>query len=203
MFGNKGERFIAEINRSENEVTISVSEKKKGKNFVLSVLKDALIFYIIISFFRFFVYKEKIFSMEPAVMGTAIAVALLLVVLSWLKSVLRFPKEGKRYRYFLSPIGTALLTYVFFTSLRYAVWQEALLTMNIEVIMVSIMSGIFEGFGAKVDDISPRDPRKEPSRPIKYYIDKFIINATPFHKIMLVVYGFCILLIIGVFLLAL
>lgn len=91
--------------------------------------------------------------------------------------------------------------YIIFSLIRYAILQDSILANNIEVIMFSIMVGIMESVGAKIDDVSPRDPKKEPDRPLKYYIDKFIINAKPFHKVMFLVYGSCISLLIFIFIL--
>src|SRR5699024_1102140 len=87
--------------------------------------------------------------------------------------------------------------YIIFSLIRYAILKDSILANNIEVITFSIM----ESVGAKIDDVSPRDPKKEPDRPLKYYIDKFIINAKPFHNVMFLVYGSCMSLLIFTFIL--
>jgi len=46
--------------------------------------------------------------------------------------------------------------YITFSLIRYAVLKDSILANNIEVITFSIM----ESVGAKIDDVSPRDPKK-------------------------------------------
>lgn len=88
------------------------------------------------------------------------------------------------------------MTYLFISFVRYAIWQDSIITNNEEIINFSVMIGIIEGVGRKIDDVSPRNPKKEADKPLKYYTDKFIVQAKPFHKLMFFVYGFCIFLII-------
>ena len=129
----------------------------------------------------------------------ALSIAVCEKVYTWLNSLLTIDTNKKSYRYFINPIKNAVIAYIILSLIHYAVWRESLLANNIEVISFSIMVGIIKFAEAKIDDLSPRDPDKEPSRPLKYYIDKFIINASPFHKTMFFVYGFCIALLIFIF----
>src|SRR5699024_11875617 len=73
----------------------------------------------------------------------------------------------KKYRYLISPIKSAIATYIIISLIRYAILQDSFVANNIEVIMFSIMVGIMESVGAKIDDVSPRDPKKEPDRPLR------------------------------------
>src|SRR5690625_7772219 len=98
----------------------------------------------------------------------------------------------KKYRYFISPIKSSIVTYIMISLIRYAILQDSILANNLEVITFSIMIGIMESVGAKIDDISPRDTKKERDRLLKYNIDKFIINTKLFHIVMCLVYVSCI-----------
>ena len=182
-------------------MTHSTSEEKKEKGFNKSALKIFLFFYLFFSLFRFFIYGDSILSKDPTVILTAISIVVFLIVNSWLKSLLTINMNKKKYRYLISPIKSAIATYIIISLIRYAILQDSFVANNIEVIMFSIMVGIMESVGAKIDDVSPRDPKKEPDRPLKYYIDKFIINAKPFHKVMILIYGSCICLLIFIFIL--
>lgn len=182
-------------------MTHSTSEEKKEKGFNKSTLKIFLFFYLFFSLFRFFIYGDSILSKDPTVILTAISIVVFLIVNSWLKSLLTINMNKKKYRYLISPIKSAIVTYIIISLTRYAILQDSFVANNIEVITFSIMVGIMESVGAKIDDVSPRDPKKEPDRPLKYYIDKFIINAKPFHKVMFLVYGSCMSLLIFIFIL--
>ncbi len=121
---------------------------------------------------------------------------------SWIQSLVKMDRKEKKYRYIVFPIGTSIVAYLLISFIRYALLEESILSMNVETISFAVMIGIVGVVGAKIDDVSPRDRKKEPTKPLKYYIDKFIINATPFHKVMLFIYGFIILLLISMILLS-
>ena|SRR5699024_9786071 len=180
-------------------MTLSISEEKKKEGFIMSTLKMSLFFYLFLSLFRFFIHGDSILSKDPIVILIAFSIAAFEMVYSWLNSLLTIEVNEKSYRYFINPIKNALIAYIILSLIHYAIWREALFANNIEVITFSIMVGIIKFAEAKIDDLSPRDPDKEPSRSLKYYIDKFIINASPFHKTMFFVYGFCIALLIFIF----
>lgn len=174
----------------------STSEEKGKKSFMISTLTIFLSCYLFFSLLRFFIYDEPILSKDPIVILMAILITGFLIVNSWLKPFLNINLTQKKYRYFLWPVSFAIVTYIFISLIRFVIVQDSILTKDLEVITFAVMIGIFEGLEAKIDDISPRDPKKEPNKPLKYYIDKFIINPTPFHKVMFFVYGFCILFLI-------
>lgn len=184
-------------------MTYSTSEEKEKEGIIMSTLKMFLFFYLFLSLYRYFMYGDSILSKDPIVILMAISITVFLLVSSRIKSLLTIDMNKKSYRYFISPIKSAIVTYIIISLIRFAIWQDSILVNNIEVISFSIMVGIVEGVGAKVDDVSPRDPKKEPDRPLKYYIDKFIIHASPFHKTMFFVYGFCLALLIFIFILTL
>lgn len=181
----------------------STREEKEKNSFFMSTMKMFLFFYVFLSVFRFFMYGDPILSKEPIVMLIAISIAIFEVVYTWLTSFLTIDVKKRKYRYFIGPIKTAIVTYIILSLIRYAILQDTILANNIEVITFSIMVGIMKGVEAKVDDVSPRDSKKEPDRTLKYYIDKFIINANPFHKTMFFVYGFCIFLLLFILILPL
>lgn len=122
--------------------------------------------------------------------------------ISWIQSLVKMDRKGKKYRYIIFPIGNSIVVYLLISFIRYVVLEESILSMNFETVLYAVMTGIFAVVSAKIDDVSPRDRKKEPTKPLKYYIDKFIINATPFHKVMLFIYGFIILLLISMILLS-
>ena len=122
--------------------------------------------------------------------------------ISWIQSLVKVDRKGKKYRYIIFPIGNSIVVYLLISFIRYVVLEESILSMNFETVLYAVMTGIFAVVSAKIDDVSPRDRKKEPTKPLKYYIDKFIINATPFHKVMLFIYGFIILLLISMILLS-
>lgn len=121
---------------------------------------------------------------------------------SWIQSLVKMDRKEKKYRYIVFPIGTSIVAYLLISFIRYALLEESILSMNVETISFAVMIGIVGVVGAKIDDVSPRDPKKEPAKPLKYYIDKFIIHATPFHKVMFFIYGFCILIFISIILIS-
>jgi len=180
-------------------MTHSTSEEKREKGFIISTLKVFLFFYLFLSLFRFFMHGDSILSKNPIVILIALSIAAFEMVYSWLNTLLTIDSNKKSYRYFINPIKMAVVTYIILSLIRYAVLKDSILANNIEAISFSIMVGIIKVVEAKIDDVSPRDPEKEPDRPLKYYIDKFIINASPFHKTMFFVYGFCIALLVFVF----
>src|SRR5699024_10433792 len=130
-----------------------------------------------------------------------VVIAISSVVYSWLNRMINMDENQKNYRYLISPIKSMIVTYILLSFMRYAILQYTILLINIGIITSSIMVGIIEGVDAKIDDVSPRDPKQEPSKPLKYYIDKFVMNATPFHKTVFVVYGLCIFLLVIVLIL--
>lgn len=177
-----------------------VSEETKKKSFLLSALKIYLFYYFLFAICRFVIYDEAILTGNLIVILMAIILTVSSKVYSWLKPRLKIDMNQKKYRYFISPIRTAIGMYITITLIRYAIIQDSIITKSLEIIMFCIFIGIFDGVGAKIDDVSPRDPKKEPYRPLRYYIKKYIIHATPFHKLMFFVYGFCAFLLILVFL---
>lgn len=177
-------------------MTHSTSIDNKKKSFILSTLGTVLFFYVFFSFVRFFIYEESILSKEPTVILMAIVIAFFTKVTTWIKSFCKLDRNEKKHRYFLFPISSAIITYLVISFIRYVILQDTILTKNLEVIIFAVMIGVFEGVGAKIHDISPRDPKKEPTKPLRHYIDKFVIHATPFHKVMFVVYGVCILFLL-------
>lgn len=183
-------------------MTQSISEEKK-EGFMISTLKITLFFYLFFSIFRFFMYGDLILFKDPTVILISMIIAALSTAYSRLKPLLTVDINKKKYRYFIRPLKSAIATYILITLIRYAILQDSMVANNKEIIRFSIMVGIIGFVGAKIDDVSPRDPKKEPSRPLKYYIDKFIVNANPFHKIMFFVYGFCITILMFIFILAL
>lgn len=180
-----------------------LSEEKGISPFVISLFGNFILFYVFISLFRFFIYDEAILSVEPVVMGMAFIVATFSNAVSWISLLFKMDKKDKKYRYIVFPIGISIVTYLIISFIRYAVSQKSLLSTDLETVFFAVMVGVFEVVGAKIDDVSPRDSKKEPAKPLKYYIDKFIIHATPFHKVMFFVYGFCILFLISIILFAL
>lgn len=172
------------------------NSKNQKRSFIFSMLGQSLFFYLFFSLARFFIYEETILSKEPTVILMAIVIPAFSKVVFWLKSFLKFDCSERKYRYYLFPIGSAIITYLVIAFLRYAILQESILTMNLDVIIFAVMIGIFQGVGAKIDDISPRDLKKEPAKPLKHYINKIIIHPTPFHKVLFVVYGICVLFLI-------
>lgn len=175
-------------------MTHTTSEDKK--NFIISILTRVLFFYVLFSLGRFYIYNEWILSKNLIVIVMAIVMAVLSVLYFWLKSLFNIDRSQRKYRYYLIPISHVIVTYLFISFVRYAIWQDSILTNNEEIITFSVMIGIIEALGRKIDDVSPRNPKKEPDKPLKYYTDKFITQAKPFHKLMFFVYGFCVLLIV-------
>src|SRR5690625_192244 len=179
----------------------STNEEKKEKGFNKSTLKIFLFFYLFFSLFRLFIYGDSILSKDPTVISTAISISSFSIVNSWLKSLLTINTNNKNDRYFSSTIKSARVKSISNYLIRYTILKDSILKNNLEVNTLSIMIGIMESVRTKIDDIAPRDQKKEPDRPLKYYIDKVIINAKPFHKVMFLVYGFCISLLIFIFIL--
>lgn len=175
---------------------IDSANKKEQKSFIMPTLKVFLFSYLFLSVARFFIGSDSILSKQPIVLWGALFLAVLSIVTSWFKSLLNLDLKKRKYRYVLCPLSSAMTTYLFISILRYAILEDTLFTKNLEVILFSIMIGIFKSIEAKIDDISPRNPKKEPKKPFKYYIDKFIIHAGSFHKVMFFVYGSCFLILI-------
>lgn len=168
---------------------------------MMVMLKRVLVLYLFFSLARFFIFDESFFSTDRIVIIMVVVIAISSVVYSWLNRMINMDENQKNYRYLISPIKSMLVTYILLSFMRYAILQDTILVINIGIITSSIMVGIIEGVDAKIDDVSPRDPKQEPSKPLKYYIDKFVMNATPFHKTVFVVYGLCIFLLVIVLIL--
>src|SRR5699024_6438756 len=92
------------------KMTHSTSEEKKEKGFNKSTLKIFLCFYFFFSLFRFFIYGDTILSMNPTVILTAISIAAILIVNSWLRSLLTIDMNKKKYRYLISPLKPAIVS---------------------------------------------------------------------------------------------
>lgn len=163
---------------------------------MMMILKRVLVLYLFFSLARFFIFDEPFFSADRIVIIMAVVIAVSSLVYPWLNRIINMDENQKNYRYLISPIKSMFVTYILLSFMRYAILQDTILVMNIGIITSSIMVGIIEGVGAKIDDVSPRDPKKEPSKPLKYYIDKFVMNATPFHKIVFFVYGICVFILV-------
>lgn len=172
------------------------ANQKEQISFIMSTLKIFLFSYLFLFFVTFFIDGDSVLSKQPIVLLVALVLAVFSTVASWLKSFLSLDLNKKKYRYFLCPLSSVMTTYLSISIIRYAILQDVLFTKNLEVILFSIMIGIFKSIEAKIDDISPRNPKKESKKPFKYYINKFIIHATPFHKVMFFVYGSCLLLVV-------
>ena len=155
-----------------------------------------IFYYLLISFLEFSFYKDFIFSKDTIVILTALGIAGFNKLIVGIKSLSIFDPYKKSNRYFIRPIISAIEAYIVLAVISLSVLQEFTLKLASTLIFVAVLIAIMESSEKKIDDISPRDPKKEPRKPLKYYIDKFIIHATPFHKLMYVIYGISICLLI-------
>jgi len=136
------------------------------------------------------------FFKDPIVILAAIGIAGFIKLIDWLKSLSIFNPHKEINRYFIRPSISAIEAYIIMSVIFLTVLQEFTLILNIVLIFVAVLVAITESAEKKIDDISSQDPKKEPRKPLQHYIDKFIIHATPFHKLMYVIYGISICLLI-------
>lgn len=164
---------------------------------MLAILGRILFLYIFISLLRFFFLDDVILSTSPLLVIVVIVMGIMPTMYKRLIAFVQIDKRGKNYRYYVKPLETMVATYLFLSFFRYALMQDVLFTSRLEIIFVAIFASITEAVLAKIDDVSPRDPKTEARKPFTYYYDKYVVNGTAFHKLMFVVYGLCILLFVS------
>lgn len=174
-----------------------MTQSSKGKDLIKSSLTVFVLFYLFFSVSRFFMYDELILSTNIRVLVISSIFAVLSIVNTMVKPLLHNNKKQKKYRSILKPLSSLVVAYIILTLISYGMSQASIFSNHAEVLSFSIMFGIIEVVSKKIDKISPRNPETEPNKPLKYYTNKYIIHASPFHKLMLFIYGFCIVLIVS------
>lgn len=177
-------------------MTQTANKPKKKVAFLKDTLKLFIFFYIMFSILRFFIYKEPLLSLDPLVILMSFVIAVFFLSMTEINSLLKIDHGKKIFRYFLIPLGYIIIGYFFLAFLRYPIMQDTLFPKRLEIITLCIMFPVTNFIETKIDEVSPRNPNEEAPKSWRYYYDKFIKNATPFHKVMFFVYGFCILLFI-------
>src|SRR5699024_1393643 len=156
---------------------------------MLAILGRILFFYVSTSLLRYFFLNDYILSKSPIVIVMAIVMGVIPTLYAWVRPYIKVNRRIKQYRYYVRPLETMVTTYLFLTFFRYAVIQDVLLTVRLEVILLALFAGIAEAVLAKIDDVSPRDPKTEEGKTLSYYYDTYVVHASPFHKLMFTVYG--------------
>lgn len=166
---------------------------------LLYLVNIILISYVLISLLRSWAIGERILSMDLKVFLISVMIAVSILVPEWLKN-LKFVNERQAvYRFFLHPLGMMVFTYILTSLFRFAVLGDSLFNPRVETVSFSIAAGLFIIVEAKIDDLSPRKPEEEADKTKGDYREKFLKNATPFHKLMILVYGLCVLALVLLF----
>lgn len=140
-------------------------------------------------------YREFIFK-DPSFLLASLVIAVFIKVIDWVVSLPIFSPRKKINRYFILPSITAIEIYIITGIILHTILPEFNRMLDWSLILGAIFVAIIIDTEEKLDDISPRNSEEDSPRTIKYYIDKFFIHATSFHKLMYLVYGICLLLLI-------
>lgn len=106
--------------------------------------------------------------------------------------------KSKRFYFLYLPILYFLGFYLFYLLLTYLFTEKSLTSP--ELIYLPLLNAIVISlihWGQDwIDKISPKPRNNHPKKSIKELKQQYVVNGTPFNKLMMIVYSICIIIVI-------